>query len=82
MRVDFDEFFFFDESGFDELVLYLRHHQDLPSFDGPDVPLILLTHLNLLDRQIRLDYHQDCPPAPSPAGGNGRARAEDNDDDQ
>ena len=41
------------------------HHQDLVSLMILMFLLVLLTHLrrhqNLLDRQIRLDYHQDCP---------------------
>ena len=43
----------------------LHHHQDLSSLMILMFLLILLTHLprllNLLDRQIHLDNHQDCP---------------------
>ena len=43
----------------------LHHHQDLLSLMILMFLLILLTHLrrllNLLDSQIRLDCHQDCP---------------------
>ena len=63
-----------------------HHHQDLPSLMILMFLLILLTHhshlLDLLDRQIRVDYLQDYLPTPPPAGGNGRARAEDDDDNQ
>ena len=58
----------------------LHHHEDSPSLMILTFLLVLLTHLqrplDLLDRQIHLDYHQDCPPAPPHAGGRGRARAE------